>query len=176
MAYCYTFNRSGTHLMLRNQLQWQDFFNCPVIINLDNTGNYSLVQYLLSCLWEAWLYWWGVCVYLAGRRVHEYKYRYKSKAKPLPVMEHPIAPAASLSASLQAKLDKLHNKNKNSCMKCGKLFLREDQLEIHMRSHTSEAPFHCKHCGIQFRNKTNMNKHVRVQHGTALDITLWHQS
>ncbi|XP_052245284.1 zinc finger protein 37-like isoform X3 [Dreissena polymorpha] len=107
-----------------------------------------------------------------SRRVHDYKYRYKSKAKPLPLMEHPIAPAASLSASLQAKLDRLHNTNKNSCEKCGKLFLREDQLEIHMRSHTAEAPFQCKHCGIQFRNKTNMNKHVRVQHGSEFDISL----
>jgi uncharacterized Zn-finger protein len=39
---------------------------------------------------------------------------------------------------------------RKKCPLCGRLFLKTDHLERHVRSHTKERPFVCATCGKQY--------------------------
>jgi len=49
---------------------------------------------------------------------------------------------------------------KHCCTTCGKLFLKNDHLKRHERTHSSERPFACEQCGKTFRDKDHLKVHI----------------
>ncbi|XP_077514692.1 uncharacterized protein LOC144125304 [Amblyomma americanum] len=50
------------------------------------------------------------------------------------------------------------------CDYCGKVFGRSNVLAMHLRLHTNERPYLCQHCGLTFRNPTNLKYHTVNMH------------
>ena len=46
------------------------------------------------------------------------------------------------------------------CLHCGKLFMKNFDLQQHVRSHTGERPYQCIVCGRAFSQKSNVKKHM----------------
>ena len=53
-------------------------------------------------------------------------------------------------------------KRKLKCQYCNKGFLKNFDLQQHMRSHTGEKPFQCIVCGRAFAQKSNVKKHMQT--------------
>ncbi|XP_053402137.1 zinc finger protein 341-like isoform X2 [Mercenaria mercenaria] len=51
-------------------------------------------------------------------------------------------------------------KKKLVCTYCGKVFMKNFDLQQHIRSHTGEKPFQCVVCGRAFAQKSNVKKHM----------------
>lgn len=51
-------------------------------------------------------------------------------------------------------------KKKLVCTYCGKVFMKNFDLQQHLRSHTGEKPFQCVVCGRPFAQKSNVKKHM----------------
>lgn len=51
-------------------------------------------------------------------------------------------------------------KNFWPCPACGKVSKKKQNLEIHMRIHTGEKPYKCKHCDLAFRQRHHLLSHV----------------
>lgn len=94
-------------------------------------------------------------------------------------------PGCSFSAILPVDLD-LHKKNihswsnfLNPCLLCGKNFLDEMNLKIHMAMHNTETPgvFKCLHwtCHKLFENAGNLRKHTQDAHKDLkqCNLNLW---
>lgn len=52
---------------------------------------------------------------------------------------------------------------------CGKSFKQKGALKIHARRHTGESPFVCSICSKGFKQKINLQCHIRNQHESTLD-------
>jgi uncharacterized Zn-finger protein len=53
-------------------------------------------------------------------------------------------------------------KKKLQCNYCEKTFLKNFDLQQHIRSHTGEKPFQCIVCGRAFAQKSNVKKHMQT--------------
>ncbi|KAL3175265.1 hypothetical protein MRX96_010884 [Rhipicephalus microplus] len=65
------------------------------------------------------------------------------------------------------KLDKHTGRTEGrlfECEYCGKVFGRSNVLAMHLRLHTGERPYLCQHCGMTFRNPTNLKYHTVNMH------------
>lgn len=65
------------------------------------------------------------------------------------------------------KLDKHTGRTQGrlfECEYCGKVFGRSNVLAMHLRLHTGEQPYLCQHCGLTFRNPTNLKYHTVNMH------------
>ncbi|BES91861.1 ZnF_C2H2 [Nesidiocoris tenuis] len=47
------------------------------------------------------------------------------------------------------------------CTLCKGAFIRQNDLQAHIRSHLNSKPFTCNHCGMQFNRKPNHTRHER---------------
>lgn len=58
-----------------------------------------------------------------------------------------------------------HQKQKDFvCRVCGKSFGYKTVLTEHLRSHSGVKPYKCTHCEQRFTQRSNMKKHVKVNH------------
>jgi len=48
------------------------------------------------------------------------------------------------------------------CNVCGRGFVAEQSLEIHMRTHNESRPFHCEVCNQHFTQKSGLLAHMRI--------------
>ncbi|CAL4133727.1 unnamed protein product, partial [Meganyctiphanes norvegica] len=51
-----------------------------------------------------------------------------------------------------------------ACVVCGKHLSTLKTLEIHTLTHTGEKPYQCEICGSQFRQRSNLQTHIRSTH------------
>lgn len=72
----------------------------------------------------------------------------------------PIAPACTTVAIGTPSEDASRRKLK--CQYCDKAFLKNFDLQQHLRSHTGEKPFQCIVCGRAFAQKSNVKKHMQT--------------
>ncbi|XP_055541576.1 zinc finger protein 62 homolog [Wyeomyia smithii] len=70
-------------------------------------------------------------------------------------------PAAELDKLCNKDVARIPDEGRNECNKCGKIFPRGRNLELHMRSHTGERPFKCDICGKAFVTNTTLKNHSR---------------
>ncbi len=66
--------------------------------------------------------------------------------------------------------DDKKNKKNHECPLCGSRFQRPEHVKRHMRSHSSEKPFHCDqpNCGKRFNRSDNLKAHLRKIHKLAI--------
>ncbi len=51
------------------------------------------------------------------------------------------------------------------CTYCGKTFITKDRRIVHERNHTGEKPFKCSYCDKRFKEKSKKKNHERVHTG-----------
>lgn len=67
---------------------------------------------------------------------------------------------------LSKHLEMVHDKIKRYiCQTCNKKFFTKRDVEIHIRSHTGETPFHCNLCERKFTSQVKLNVHLRWHNG-----------
>lgn len=50
------------------------------------------------------------------------------------------------------------------CPLCPKSYDYRGSLDIHMRTHTGDAPFACPHCPLRTKDKSNLRRHIKRRH------------
>ncbi|KAK7084646.1 hypothetical protein SK128_005434, partial [Halocaridina rubra] len=72
------------------------------------------------------------------------------------LMQLPLPPSRGHSTS--------HLKKYYQCHLCPRSYDYKGSLEIHMRTHTGDAPFQCSHCSLRVKDKSNLRRHIRRRH------------
>jgi len=68
---------------------------------------------------------------------------------------------------MQTKEDD-NSSDKVKCEVCNKVLKTKLSLQIHMRIHTGETPFSCKLCSKAFRQISNFNLHMQMNHDVII--------
>ena len=76
------------------------------------------------------------------------------------VHRNKLPAAGSSSAPVVGAEDSVRKRLK--CQYCEKTFLKNFDLQQHVRSHTGEKPFQCIVCGRAFAQKSNVKKHMQT--------------
>ena len=100
--------------------------------------------------------------------------------KPPPPPQHCIVPVAkipSLDASLGIpELRKTltgRPKVRRTCHICGRECPSRHKLQRHLSTHTEERPYSCKICGKAFKWTEYLSKHMRTQHGSNSNPSMY---
>ncbi|XP_029449329.1 GDNF-inducible zinc finger protein 1-like [Rhinatrema bivittatum] len=56
-----------------------------------------------------------------------------------------------------------------ACPFCGKVISSKCGLTVHIRTHTGEKPYKCKHCPANFAQRSTYNTHIRKIHESGQD-------
>ncbi|KAI3402745.2 CAS5 [Candida oxycetoniae] len=85
---------------------------------------------------------------------------------PIPADLHVTRPTVRNNRS--DKNDKTDPKKKHKCPICESRFQRPEHVKRHLKSHSSDKPFHCEeaNCGKCFNRKDNLKAHLKKIHGT----------
>ena len=56
------------------------------------------------------------------------------------------------------------------CVICGQGLRRKLHLELHMRGHTGEKPYHCTLCTYSSARKADLKRHAITKHASEISI------
>ena len=64
---------------------------------------------------------------------------------------------------------KQHEDQKKQCIKCGKAFKSDNDLEFHRTYEHRETQWNCMQCSFQAENKDNLKNHINFKHTSEKD-------
>ncbi|XP_060104153.1 zinc finger protein OZF-like [Heteronotia binoei] len=88
--------------------------------------------------------------------------RRRKKRKPLTGVEKPVTRAANAKKEAEPLPRVTLKMNPPKCPECGKSFLSNVAMTIHIRTHTGERPFKCHLCPKAFPSQGDLKRHIKT--------------
>lgn len=62
-------------------------------------------------------------------------------------------------------MERLNSEYKFVCFACDYHTRIKRSMEVHIRTHTGEKPYKCKHCFYESSDKSHLMRHKKIRHG-----------